>query len=50
LNVGNTVDGSTTNPNDPIAADFPAAGVRAGVVFYSAGYGASSTDYVLSWK
>jgi prepilin-type N-terminal cleavage/methylation domain-containing protein len=50
LNVGNSVDGSTTNPNDPIAADFPAAGVRAGVVFYSAGYGASSTDYVLSWK
>jgi prepilin-type N-terminal cleavage/methylation domain-containing protein len=50
LNVGNSVDGSVANTTGPVAADFPATGVRAGVVFYSAGYGASSSDYVLSWK
>jgi prepilin-type N-terminal cleavage/methylation domain-containing protein len=50
LDVGNSVEGSTSNTYSPSTSDFPAAGVRAGVVFYSAGAGSSSGDYVLSWK
>lgn len=34
----------------PDDSDLPAAGIRAGVVFYSAGRGTSQTDLVLSWK
>jgi prepilin-type N-terminal cleavage/methylation domain-containing protein len=34
----------------PDAADLPAAGVRAGALFYSAGRGASPADMILSWK
>lgn len=34
----------------PVEADLPAAGVRAGVLFYSAGRGTSAADLVLSWK
>lgn len=33
----------------PSEADFPSSGVRAGVVFYSVGRGASADDLVLSW-
>lgn len=34
----------------PGETDLPAGGVRAGVLFYSAGRGASPGDMVLSWK
>ena len=34
----------------PAEADLPAAGVRAGVLIYSAGRGASQSDLILSWK
>lgn len=34
----------------PTEADLPAAGVRAGIVFYSAGRGTSAGDLILSWK
>ena len=34
----------------PAEADLPAGGVRAGVLFYSAGRGTSPADMVLSWK
>lgn len=34
----------------PLSADLPASGVRADVIFYSAGRGATDTDMVLSWK
>jgi prepilin-type N-terminal cleavage/methylation domain-containing protein len=34
----------------PAEADLPATGVRAGVLFYSAGRGTSPADLVLSWK
>ncbi len=34
----------------PDAAAFPAAGVRAGVLFYSAGAGLTSEDIVYSWR
>lgn len=34
----------------PTEADLPATGVRAGVLFYSAGRGISPADLVLSWK
>ena len=34
----------------PDAAAFPAAGVRAGVLFFSAGTGNSSEDIVYSWR
>ena len=50
LQVGNTLEGKTANSYSPASSDFPSAGIRAGVVFYSAGKGTSSADYVLSWK
>lgn len=34
----------------PDEADLPAAGIRVGVAFYSAGRGTSPVDMVLSWK
>jgi hypothetical protein len=34
----------------PAEAELPAAGVRAGVLIYSAGRGASQADLILSWK
>jgi hypothetical protein len=34
----------------PTETDLPATGMRAGVLFYSAGRGASPDDMVLSWK
>jgi type II secretory pathway pseudopilin PulG len=34
----------------PAESDLPATGVRAGVLIYSAGRGASQTDLILSWK
>jgi hypothetical protein len=34
----------------PAEADLPGAGVRGGVLFYTAGRGASPDDMVLSWK
>ena len=34
----------------PAEADLPAAGVRAGVLIYSAGRGTSQSDLILSWK
>jgi general secretion pathway protein G len=34
----------------PADSDLPATGVRAGVVFYSAGRGTGPADLVLSWK
>jgi prepilin-type N-terminal cleavage/methylation domain-containing protein len=34
----------------PDETDLPAVGIRAGVLFYSAGRGPSSTDMILSWK
>jgi general secretion pathway protein G len=34
----------------PSAADLPPGGVRAGVLFYSAGRGTSPADMILSWK
>ena len=34
----------------PAEADLPAAGVRATVLIYSAGRGASQSDLILSWK
>ena len=34
----------------PQAADLPAAGVRAGVLIYSAGRGHGQADMILSWK
>jgi len=43
---GATAPGGLT----PDEADFPAAGIRAGVVFYSAGRGASPADMIFSWK
>jgi len=50
LQTGNSVIGFTANTNSPTAAAFPSDGVRAGAVFYSAGNGNSSNDYVLSWQ
>jgi len=46
---GNSQSGLTTSQS-PAAADFPTAGIRAGVLFYSAGKGSSSSDIILSWK
>jgi len=34
----------------PTEADLPAGGVRAGVLFYSAGQGTSQADMICSWK
>jgi prepilin-type N-terminal cleavage/methylation domain-containing protein len=34
----------------PDETDLPAGGIRAGVLFYSAGRGANPTDLILSWK
>ena len=34
----------------PSSTDLPASGVRAGVIFYSAGRGAVDSDLILSWK
>jgi len=34
----------------PSSADLPASGVRAGVIFYSAGRGAVDSGLILSWK
>jgi prepilin-type N-terminal cleavage/methylation domain-containing protein len=34
----------------PDEIDLPAVGIRAGVLFYSAGRGASPTDMIFSWK
>jgi len=34
----------------PTESDLPTAGVRAGIVFYSAGRGASADDMIFSWK
>ena len=37
-------------PFGPGEADYPAVGVRAGVLFYSAGRGASQADLIMSWR
>lgn len=34
----------------PSSTDLPVSGVRAGVIFYSAGRGTVDTDLILSWK
>jgi prepilin-type N-terminal cleavage/methylation domain-containing protein len=34
----------------PTATDLPSSGVRAGVLFYSAGRGVSAGDLILSWR
>jgi prepilin-type N-terminal cleavage/methylation domain-containing protein len=34
----------------PSSSDLPASGVRAGVIFYSAGRGSLDSDLILSWK
>ena len=41
---------ATSNSLAPADADLPATGVRATVLIYSAGKGASPSDLVLSWK
>jgi hypothetical protein len=44
---------SIESPTAPLTADFALSatdGPRAGVIFYSAGRGASNTDIVYSWK
>ena len=41
---------STGRPLVPDAAAFPAGGVRAGVLFYSAGAGRNTEDIVCSWR
>lgn len=45
---GNATDGYGT-AYAPAASTIPAGGIRAGVVFYSAGKGSSATDIVTSW-
>ena len=45
--VSGTAGGASFAPDE---TDLPAAGIRAGVLFYSAGRGASPTDMILSWK
>ena len=45
--VGNALSGARFTPGE---ADLPAAGVRAGAIFYSAGRGTSQADLVLSWR
>lgn len=45
---GNTTDGFTT-AYTPSATVYPSVGIRAGVIFYSAGKGTSQNDIVTSW-
>ncbi len=49
LRVGNAQDGfgGTLTPD---SENFPATGIRAGVVFYSAGKGTAVDDIIYSWK
>lgn len=49
LRSGNSQDGYG-NAVVPTAENFPATGIRAGVIFYSAGKGSSAEDIVYSWK
>jgi prepilin-type N-terminal cleavage/methylation domain-containing protein len=46
---GNSRDGFGSSLA-PDAESFPAAGIRAGVIFYSAGKGSTAGDIVYSWK
>lgn len=46
---GNTDDGFSTTSYSPASSVIPTGGIRAGVVFYSAGKGSSATDIVTSW-
>ena len=45
--VASVLGGAAFGPGE---ADYPAAGVRAGVLFYSAGRGASQADLIMSWR
>jgi prepilin-type N-terminal cleavage/methylation domain-containing protein len=45
--VASVLGGARIAPGE---ADFPAAGVRAGALFYSAGRGTSEADLILSWR
>ena len=49
MRPGNSVEGFRPAVT-PEAANFPASGVRAGVLFYSAGRGDQPADLIYSWK
>lgn len=49
VRAGNSMTGQGTALT-PDADNFPSTGIRAGVLFYSAGPGVTSSDLVYSWK
>jgi type II secretory pathway pseudopilin PulG len=48
--VSSVAGGESGASLTPSVADLPAGGVRAGILIYSAGRGASQADLILSWR